>query len=359
MESLLLEQISKSYGPYCAADKVSLSVAKGEFVAVLGPSGGGKTTLLRIIAGLAASDTGRVLIDGADMTNVPPARRGIGLVFQRHLLFPHMNVWENIAFGLKARGKKKSVIRSEISQALESVQLSGLEKRFPHQLSGGQAQRVAIARTLVTSPNLLLLDEPLASLDPPLREEMRRFLRLLHERWGGTTILVTHDQAEAMEMADRVVVFNAGRILQDASPREVYLNPSDEFVAGFMGMRNFLHGRVSVKAGKSFLCTPAGDLPFNNLRGLKDGAEAVMAIRPEHLNETPPTSEADSANFCGFKGIVKACVFSGATQTLELSISEGLSLTILKSSSEPFEKGAELSVYASSENVRVFPRNNG
>jgi putative spermidine/putrescine transport system ATP-binding protein len=239
---LSLQALTKRYGETAAVDAVDLDVRKGEFLAMLGPSGCGKTTTLRMIAGLVPTTAGQIVVDGRDLTNVPPYQRDMGLVFQSYALFPHLSVAANVAFGLEMRGLAKSDIRSRVAEALQLVRLTGYEDRRPSQLSGGQQQRVALARALVIRPLILLLDEPLSNLDAKLREEMRNEIRDIQRRLGTTAIFVTHDQDEALTMADRVVVMNKGRIEQTGTPEDLYERPSTAFVAAFVGRTNRFSG---------------------------------------------------------------------------------------------------------------------
>ena len=239
-----LSGVSKRYGAVVALDGVDLTVFEGELLSLLGPSGCGKTTTLNVIAGFAAPDAGRVVIDDADVTGEPAWRRGLGIVFQSYALFPHMSVADNVAFGLRERGLGRTEIAERVSEALALVRLPGAGRRRPHELSGGMQQRVALARALVIRPRVLLLDEPLAALDRKLREEMRAELRDIQQRVGITTVFVTHDQHEALGLSDRVAVMNAGRLEQLGSPREVYERPATPFVADFVGASSVLHARA-------------------------------------------------------------------------------------------------------------------
>jgi sulfate/thiosulfate transport system ATP-binding protein len=232
--------IVKRFGDFTALDGVSVDVPTGSLTALLGPSGSGKSTLLRVIAGLERPDAGEVRLDGADVTRVPPQSRGVGFVFQHYAAFKHMTVWENVAFGLKIRRRPRAEVRGRVSELLELVQLSRLGERYPAQLSGGQRQRMGLARALAVDPKVLLLDEPFGALDARVRKELRLWLRRLHDETHTTTVIVTHDQEEAMEVADRVVVMNAGHIEQTAAPRELYDNPANEFVMTFVGPVNRL-----------------------------------------------------------------------------------------------------------------------
>jgi sulfate transport system ATP-binding protein len=232
--------IVKRFGDFTALDGVSVDVPSGSLTALLGPSGSGKSTLLRVIAGLETPDEGTVVLAGEDVTRVAPQERGVGFVFQHYAAFKHMTVWENVAFGLKIRRRPRAEVKQRVSELLELVQLARLGDRYPAQLSGGQRQRMGLARALAVDPKVLLLDEPFGALDARVRKELRLWLRRLHDETHTTTVIVTHDQDEAMEVADCVVVMNAGRIEQTAPPRELYDNPANEFVMSFVGPVNRL-----------------------------------------------------------------------------------------------------------------------
>ena len=232
--------IVKRFGAFTALDGVSVDVPTGSLTALLGPSGSGKSTLLRVIAGLEQPDAGEVSLDGEEVTRLPPQSRGVGFVFQHYAAFKHMTVWDNVAFGLTIRRRPRREIKQRVTELLELVQLTGLAKRYPAQLSGGQRQRMGLARALAVDPKVLLLDEPFGALDARVRKELRIWLRRLHDETHTTTVIVTHDQEEAMDVADRVVVMNAGRIEQTAPPRELYDHPANEFVMSFVGPVNRL-----------------------------------------------------------------------------------------------------------------------
>jgi sulfate transport system ATP-binding protein len=232
--------IVKRFGDFTALDGVSVDVPTGSLTALLGPSGSGKSTLLRVIAGLERPDAGAVVLEGEDVTRRTPQSRGVGFVFQHYAAFKHMTVWDNVAFGLTVRRRPRTEIKTRVAELLELVQLSGLAKRYPAQLSGGQRQRMGLARALAVDPKVLLLDEPFGALDARVRKELRAWLRRLHDETHTTTVIVTHDQEEAMEVSDRVVVMNAGRIEQTAPPRELYDHPANEFVMSFVGPVNRL-----------------------------------------------------------------------------------------------------------------------
>jgi sulfate/thiosulfate transport system ATP-binding protein len=233
--SIVVESVSKRFGGFVALDDVSLVVPEGSLTALLGPSGGGKSTLLRVIAGLEEPDAGRILISGDDATPRPARERGVGFVFQHYAAFKHMTVRKNVAFGLEVRKRPRAEVRSRVDELLALVHLEGFAERYPAQLSGGQRQRMALARALAVEPEVLLLDEPFGALDATVRKELRAWLRRLHDEVHVTTVFVTHDQEEAMEVAEQIVVLNGGRIEQAGSPRELYERPANEFVRGFVG----------------------------------------------------------------------------------------------------------------------------
>jgi ABC-type Fe3+/spermidine/putrescine transport system ATPase subunit len=274
----------KWFGTVAAVDRVSLSVERGEFFALLGPSGCGKTTLLRLIAGFEAPDSGRVVIDGTDVTAIPPYARPVNMMFQSYALFPHLDVAANIAFGLKQEGMERRRREARVQEMLALVQMRGFERRRPHELSGGQKQRVALARALAKIPKLLLLDEPLAALDRKLREETRLELTGFQQRLGTTFLVVTHDQEEALGMASRIAVMNRGRLAQIGLPAEIYERPSSRFVAEFVGAVNLFKGDV--------------------MRGLAEGC--AVAVRPEklRLSKEPPEKFALAATVIsiGYEG---------------------------------------------------------
>jgi sulfate/thiosulfate transport system ATP-binding protein len=233
-----VRNVEKRFGDFVALAGVSADVPAGSLTALLGPSGSGKSTLLRVIAGLERPDAGSIWLDGDDVTGRPPQKRGVGFVFQHYAAFKHMTVWDNVAFGMKIRRRPRTEIHERVSELLDLVQLSGLAQRYPAQLSGGQRQRMGLARALAVDPKVLLLDEPFGALDARVRKELRTWLRRLHDETGTTTLIVTHDQEEAMEVADQVVLLNGGRVEQAAPPRELYDVPANEFVMSFVGPVN-------------------------------------------------------------------------------------------------------------------------
>lgn len=295
MSDISLAEISKAYGSFYAVDRASLHVKQGELVTILGPSGSGKTTLLNLIAGLTQPSAGRIHIGGRDVTHLPTGQRNVGLVFQSYALFPHMSVFNNIAFPLRVRRYASKNIEAAVGTALQTVRLDHLAERKPSQLSGGQQQRVALARAFVFEPEILLLDEPLGALDRKLREEVQVELRALQRKLGITTVLVTHDQEEALSLSDRIMVLNEGRVQQLGTPEEVYMRPTNRFVADFLGTANFLSG--SVEGGGDGAWTmqlrEGGRVSCGQPPSPKH--EHCMIIRPEKLRLAAPSADGPRA----------------------------------------------------------------
>jgi putative spermidine/putrescine transport system ATP-binding protein len=284
MSRLTIRELSKLYAGNVAVAAFDLDVAQGEFVSLLGPSGCGKTTTLRCVAGLEVPSSGRISFGEEDVTGLAPERRNIGMVFQNYALFPHMTVVENIGFGLQMRGLNRAATRAKVDAVIDMVQLGGFHGRHPRQLSGGQQQRVALARALVIEPALLLLDEPLANLDAKLRDEMRVFVRSLQQRVDITTLYVTHDQAEAMTMSDRIVVMFAGRAHQIGSPQDIYFRPATRGVADFIGQSNFFAGKVVAKEGARIVVdTAIGRMRCEAPPSITVGASGHVMVRPEAI----------------------------------------------------------------------------
>ena len=321
--SITIQNISKRFGDFHALRDVSLEVGSGELVALLGPSGCGKTTLLRIIAGLETADAGSILFSGADTTDVHVRERQVGFVFQHYALFRHMTVFENVAFGLrvKPRGQRPSEaqIQAKVHELLSLVQLDWLADRFPSQLSGGQRQRIALARALAVEPKVLLLDEPFGALDAKVRKELRRWLRRLHDELNVTSIFVTHDQEEALEVADRVVLMNQGVVEQVGSPEQVWEHPASPFVYGFLGDVNLFHGRAH-----------EGEVHLPGLRiaapehAQAQDARAAAYVRPHDVEVLPAhagvAAEGDAA---GITAVLERAIVIGPMARLELRTTDG------------------------------------
>ena len=347
--SIEVRGVTKAFGAFVAVNDVSLTVPTGELVALLGPSGSGKTTLLRIIAGLERADRGQVLFDGEDATVRDVRQRGVGFVFQHYALFRHMTVFENVAFGLRvrprARRPSEARIRAKVQELLKLVQLDWLADRYPSQLSGGQRQRVALARALAVEPRVLLLDEPFGALDAKVRQELRRWLRRLHDEIHVTSVFVTHDQEEALEVADRVVVMNQGKVEQVGSPQEVFDRPATPFVMGFLGHVNVFHGRV--EAGRAHLGPLSVEYPEH----------ADETSRPAQGFARPYELElAREAAGDGFWATLRHVNPAGAVIKLELEDGESR-LVQVEITREQFEallpKTGE-SLYVKPRQVRVF-----
>jgi putative spermidine/putrescine transport system ATP-binding protein len=331
MARIELEAVSKRYGDFHAVRDFSLAIEQGELVVLLGPSGCGKTTTLRMIAGFVPVTSGRIQLGGRDVTNLPPHRRNTGLVFQGYALFPHLTAAENIAFGLEMRGLSDAIVREKVASALRLVRLGDLGDRLPRQLSGGQQQRVALARALVIEPDALLLDEPLSNLDAKLREEVRVEIRQLQRALGLTTVMVTHDQDEALAMADRLVVMSAGAIQQIGTQRDLYEHPSNRFVAGFVGRTNFLLGQLvepgvfRSDGGLTLRCDGRSAPSGGGAAGQSLGARRALALRPERL---ALGASADPARANRVAGTVEFASYLGAIIEYYVRLSSGETLRV-------------------------------
>ncbi|MDF0603214.1 ABC transporter ATP-binding protein [Psychromarinibacter sp. C21-152] len=295
--------VTKAFGRTVAVEELNLDVRQGEFFSLLGPSGCGKSTTLRMLAGFIAPSTGAIHVHGRDITHLPPEGRDIGIVFQNYAIFPHMNVFDNIAFGLVERGEDRAIIKRKVDAALEQVGLSGYGERYERELSGGQKQRVALARLLVIEPEILLLDEPLSALDKKMREEMKFWIKNIQKSVGITTIYVTHDQSEALTMSDRIAVMNQGQVLQVGTPVEIYEHPNSRFIAEFIGESNLLSGRM----GRDHVAIGDTAVPVSGAEGPTD-AEVALLVRPEQIRLEPVF--ADEAPM--LKGRVADEVYQGS-----------------------------------------------
>ena len=329
---LVCDHVTKRFGALTAVNDVCLTVNKGEFFSLLGPSGCGKTTLLRMLGGFERPDSGRIYLEGKDITDLPPNQRRVHTVFQNYALFPTMTIWDNIAFSLKLAKKPKAEIEERVDEILEMIQLSDQAWKYPNQLSGGQKQRVAIARALVDRPQVLLLDEPLAALDLKLRQHMLLELDTIHDQVGITFLYVTHDQGEAMSLSDRIAVINRGKIEQLDVPAKIYEAPSSRFVASFIGDTNFFSGEiVSVDGDYCFIqCEGFPQIKAYNDRELKVGQQIDLSVRPEKIRVTltpPPPEKGASINVYPSK--VKDIVYQGVYTKYWLT-SSNLQIAALK-----------------------------
>ncbi len=342
MSFLRIEGLAKRFGDFVAVKDFHLDVHRGEFVSLLGPSGCGKTTTLQMIAGFLDPSQGRIVLDGKDITQLRPEQRGMGVVFQSYALFPHMTVEQNISFGLEMRKLSRDVMQKRIQDALALVRLHGLGARYPRELSGGQRQRVAIARALAIQPEVLLLDEPMSNLDAKLRQEMHVEMRAIQRQLGITTILVTHDQVEAMTMSDRIAVMHNGQIAQVDSPQQIYDKPTCDFASVFLGKTNRFEGqaqsRETVKIGDMVLGAPS---PV-------DSGPVVVYLRPERIEVAP-------AGQGGLPGTIKTLLFLGSQWVVNVSTGLGdIHISLPNARRAALHEGDEVSLNWSLEDVRVL-----
>lgn len=359
MKRVRIDHVDKKFGDVQALRQVTLQVAPGEFFTLLGPSGCGKTTLLRLIAGFIRQDQGHIYFDETLMDPIPPHQRDAGMVFQNYALFPHLSVSDNVAYGLRARKIPPGEVQARVRRALEMVQLEGLDARMPGQLSGGQQQRVAVARALVIEPGVVLMDEPLSNLDAKLRIEVRKEIRALQETLGITTIYVTHDQEEALVLSDRVAVMNAGRVLQVGTPQEIYEQPADRFVAGFVGGANFIPAAVRAfdeRSGVLTLAVGQGESwrAAGSLR--RPSTEVVLSVRPDAFRLA---SDADDpASVTVLDVAIMGSAYLGAVIECTV-VSAGGSRFVVKLPSGTLHTrpraGDRLRLAVAAGDVRVFP----
>jgi putative spermidine/putrescine transport system ATP-binding protein len=340
---LTLDNITQRFGDAVAVRDINLDVQGGELVAILGPSGCGKTTLLRIISGFIQQSEGRVLFDGDPVDNLSPSQRGVGIVFQNYALFPHMTVAENVAYGLQARRLPRKKVALKVAEMLKLVHMAEFAQRKPRQLSGGQQQRVALARCLAIDPNVLLLDEPFGALDKHLRLDMQIEVKRLQRESGITTILVTHDQEEALSLADRIAVMSRGRIEQASSPTEIYDRPRTLFVNQFVGSTNVVTGEFAIAgAGAQVRIASGAVIDVPPMPGIASGSKVAVSIRPEHLRIEPKSAR-------GVAGTVKAVMPLGPHVIYEIEIDLGVALKV----SEP--RDAQNALRASGDRVLIAP----
>ena len=324
--ALVLRDLVKRFGDVSAVDGVNLEVRDGEFLTLLGPSGSGKTTTLRMIAGFMSPSSGSIEIGGTDMTRVPPYRRDVGMVFQNYALFPHMTAGQNVAFPLEMRRVARPEIKKRVGEALALVRLGNLADRYPRQMSGGQQQRIALARAVVFSPKLLLMDEPLGALDKKLREALQLEIVRISRELGATVIYVTHDQEEALVMSDRIAIFNQGRIEQLGSGEDLYDRPVSMFVADFIGESSILRGTFEQRSDGAFLARNGsrwrvGEATLDRA-GLADGAAGALVVRPERMRIGGPTDKPPSGSN-GVEATVSAVLYLGSDRKYELALPDG------------------------------------
>jgi spermidine/putrescine ABC transporter ATP-binding subunit len=357
--SVRLEGVSKFFRGTPAIDDVTLDIAPGAFVSLLGPSGSGKTTTLNLIAGFLAPDRGRLLFDGRPITAIPPHRRNIGMVFQSYALFPHMTVFDNVAYPLRMRARLgREELRARVAEALALVRLGGFEQRYPRQLSGGQQQRVSMARALVARPRLLLMDEPLGALDRQLRDELQIEIKEIHRKLGSTFIFVTHDQTEALTMSDAIVVMRNAQIAQSGSPREVYDRPTDSFVAAFLGNANLVPATVTGLAAESQTVRLEGGqsvvLPRLGRRAFVPGTGVVLLVRPEDM--AVASAAAPDPARRSVEGTLREMLFFGDAYKLVVDIG-GSSLMLWASPAqvESLALGARVAVGWAAERASLLP----
>ena len=328
---LRVEGLSKSFEGTQVLRDLSFEVQRGEFVTLLGPSGCGKTTTLRIVAGLLAPDAGRVILSGSDITDAPPEKRPLNTVFQNYALFPHMNVEKNISYGLRMRGAKKAEWRPKVAEMLRLVQLEGCEKRMPSQLSGGQCQRVAIARTLILQPELLLLDEPLGALDLKLRRQMQVELKAIQKRLGVAFVYITHDQEEALNMSDRIAVMRNGRFEQMGTPEQIYDHPATRFAAEFIGQTNLLECSVEAVNAEGMVLSYAGErIPARKAEfDAKVGEKVCLSLRTERLGFGP-----EKCGDCCLEGVLIDRRYAGGSMRATIRLKDGHEILAMCTSTE-------------------------
>lgn len=344
-QSLNISHVVKFYGDFKAIDDVSIEIKPGEFFTLLGPSGCGKTTLLRMIAGFNTIEEGKISFDSQIINSIPAYKRNIGMVFQNYAIFPHLSVFENVAYGLKARKLDNAEINKKVAEVLDLVKMKEYSDRFPQQLSGGQQQRIALARAIVIQPAVLLMDEPLSNLDAKLRVEMRTVIKKIQNQLGITTVYVTHDQQEALAISDRIAVMNEGRVQQIGTPSEIYMNPANTFVAGFIGVTNFLQ----CKLAKRKVCIEDFYELGSTAVEESDGS-GVLSIRPEQVNLVPPRNDSSDAE-------VQFSTFLGDFISYEIRLPWGQVIQVneyIKDCHTIRAKGEKVGVVFDDDRIRLF-----
>ena len=351
-ETLELENVARSFGGQNALRDLNLSIRSGEFIALLGPSGCGKSTALNCLAGLLPLTGGRILMDGKQIDQLPPEKRGFGMVFQNYALFPHLSVEKNIAFGLEMRNVPRAEIKKRVAEAIELVQLGPHASKLPGQMSGGQQQRVAIARAVVLRPPLVLMDEPLSNLDAKLRLEMRTEIRRLHQSLGLTTLYVTHDQEEALSLADRLVVLRLGEVQQVGTPKELHEQPVNWHVADFMGYRNLLEGVAERVQGNAVTVSVLGTTLTGSAKDqLRAGDAVKVGLRPEDFDIAPEGTVPD--NLASINATVEVVEYQGREFAVEARAGDGQALHVR--TARHVEPGQRVTLTASHDRVLVFP----
>ncbi len=355
MAILKVENLSKNFGKVKAVQEVTFEATEGKVLSLLGPSGCGKTTTLRCIAGFESPDQGEVYLDNRKITTFPPEKRGIGMVFQNYALWPHMTVYGNLAFGLQIRKVAKSEITKKIKRVLGMVQLEGYENRYPRQLSGGQQQRIAMARALVFEPEIMLLDEPLSNLDAQLREEMRFEFTELQRKLGITAIYVTHDQAEALVISDKIVILDQGKIVQSGSPREIFSNPKNKFVAGFIAVTSFINGRVDsfVEDRKKVIVKTEDGLAIHGFNNSFDvGQKVSVAMRMNVIKFVQDENETIKNKVNIFKGRIIQSSYLGNIIDYKIKVGNW-EVRTNSDAKYNFKTGEEVTFYLSTEDIIV------
>ena len=343
-----LQGVTKRFDDVTAVDSLSLDIYQGEFLTLLGPSGCGKTTVLRLIAGFETLTSGEIFMNGSRLNGTPPNKRNVNTVFQSYALFPHMSVFENIAFGLRMKQHDTRSISGQVMDALDIVKMTGLEMRMPHQLSGGQQQRVAMARAIVNKPQILLLDEPLSALDYRLRQEMEIELKRVHRQLGITFVFVTHDQEEAISMSDRIAVMNEGRIEQIGSPIQIYEEPENMFVAKFVGEINVFHGRVrEINNGSAVVDIHGQSFPVQNRRKFGVGSDVRVLLRPEDIQVT--VEEEWTNGEPSLVGQVEEVIYKGKTVDLIIKLLDGETIFV----TQFFNEDQENVIYREGQRVHI------
>ncbi len=355
MQGLYLESITTQFENGDEIGPLTLNLEKGQMLALLGASGSGKTTTLRMIAGLSPLSSGRILFDGKDLGSRKVKNRKVGMVFQNFGLFPHMTVEKNISFGLRMQGVHRDVIAEKQDLLIHKMKLEGLEQRFAHQLSGGQRQRVALARTLILDPEILLLDEPLSNLDANLRRETAHFIRQVQKDLGITTVFVTHDQEEALLLADKVAVMAHGRIQQVAAPLEICEQPKSTEIARFMGAENLLTGRMR---GDNLIMTAAGQIRISSGFALKAGEEHTIMIRPEHIELSSNLDEAAPSGSNCFEGVISEARYLGGYMSYTVTV-EQAELIVRNDSRKSYSVGEQVSLRLNTETIWPFKQYQG